>query len=81
MSNAQFECKMKKNTYTWHIFVSFITEPEGPLYSYTNPKSRFVLNSKTHYLAFFTNFCTTIPKELFKKLVRLFYCFQIKLKT
>lgn len=36
VSDAQFECKKKKNIYTWHILVSFITEPEGPFYSYTN---------------------------------------------
>lgn len=33
VSNAQFECK-KKKIYMWHILVSFITEPEGPVQLY-----------------------------------------------
>lgn len=32
-------------------------------------KADLSLSLKTHYLAFFTNFYTTMPKELFKKMV------------
>lgn len=84
VSNAQFECK-KKKIYICGIFQSVLSQSLKGLYSYTNgyPKIRFVLKSKSHYLAFFLQiFAQQCLKNCLKNWsVRLFYCSQIKLKT